>query len=126
MKRAINNTLKHFSSNNSSLSLPQVFCLIDGNQKLNINYPQIPIIKGDHLIFSIAAASIVAKVNRDRLMAIYDKKYPGYGFTQHKGYATSQHLNALYHLGPCPIHRQTFSPVIAAAKKFSTASSGAF
>jgi len=51
-------------------------------------------------------------------MAIYDKKYPGYGFTQHKGYATSQHLNALYHLGPCPIHRQTFSPVIAAAKSF--------
>ena len=69
---------------------------------------QIPIVKGDAKSVSIAAASILAKVTRDRLMAQYDKLYPAYGFERHKGYGTSAHIEALRHHGPCPIHRKTF------------------
>lgn len=70
--------------------------------------PQVPIIKGDAKSVSIAAASIIAKVTRDRLMAEYDKVIPGYGFAGHKGYGTKQHIKALKELGPSPIHRATF------------------
>jgi ribonuclease HII len=66
---------------------------------------------GDGLSLSIAAASIVAKVERDRTMLAAEKTYPGYGFAQHKGYGTAQHLRALRELGPCPLHRRTFGPV---------------
>ena len=69
---------------------------------------QVPIIKGDSKSLSIAAASIVAKVTRDRLMYEYDKKYPQYGFAKHKGYGTKDHYKALNHFGPCPIHRKSF------------------
>jgi len=72
---------------------------------------QQPIIRGDSLSLSIAAASVVAKVTRDRLMLEMDEKYPGYGFTKHKGYGTAAHLAALKKLGPCPEHRGTFQPV---------------
>lgn len=71
----------------------------------------ISLIKGDALSASIAAASILAKVTRDRLMEKYDALYPEYGFAAHKGYGTKQHLDALYKYGPCPIHRRTFAPV---------------
>ena len=70
--------------------------------------PQIPIVKGDAKSVSIAAASILAKVTRDHLMAEYDKLYPGYGFAKHKGYGTAAHIAALRELGPSPIHRRTF------------------
>lgn len=69
------------------------------------------IIKGDARSASIAAASIIAKVTRDRLMDAYDKQYPEYGFAQHKGYGTAQHLEALKKYGPCPIHRMSFEPI---------------
>ena len=69
------------------------------------------IIKGDAKSASIAAASIIAKVTRDRLMDEYDKVYPEYGFAQHKGYGTAQHIEALKKYGPCPIHRRSFEPV---------------
>lgn len=69
------------------------------------------IVKGDSKSFSIAAASIIAKVTRDRLMESHDREYPGYGFAKHKGYGTAMHLNALQTLGPCTIHRKTFAPV---------------
>ena len=69
---------------------------------------QVPIIKGDAKSVSIAAASILAKVTRDHLMAEYDKLYPGYGFAKHKGYGTAAHIAALRELGPSPIHRRTF------------------
>ena len=69
---------------------------------------QVPIIKGDAKSLSIAAASILAKVTRDHLMAEYDKLYPGYGFAKHKGYGTAAHIAALRELGPSPIHRRTF------------------
>ena len=73
-----------------------------------IEIPQIPIVKGDAKSVSIAAASILAKVTRDHLMAEYDKLNPGYGFAKHKGYGTAAHIAALRELGPSPIHRRTF------------------
>ena len=69
---------------------------------------QVPIIKGDAKSLSIAAASILAKVTRDRMMAGYEEMFPGYGFAKHKGYGTAAHIAAIRELGPCPIHRRTF------------------
>lgn len=76
--------------------------------KLNSKVPTVSIIHGDALSYSIAAASIVAKVTRDRIMADYDKLYPMYGFAKHKGYGTRHHIELLQKYGPCPIHRRTF------------------
>ena len=73
-----------------------------------VTIPQVPIIKGDAKSISIGAASIIAKVTRDRLMYSYDELYPEYGFAKHKGYGTKQHRDALAEYGPCPIHRKTF------------------
>ena len=69
---------------------------------------EVPIIKGDSVSYSIAAASIVAKVTRDRQMIEMDKIYPEYGFAHHKGYGTREHIEAIKKYGPCPIHRRTF------------------
>ena len=73
-----------------------------------VDITQVPIIKGDAKSQSIAAASIMAKVTRDRMMAEYDKMYPEYGFAKNKGYGTKEHMNALREFGPTPIHRRTF------------------
>lgn len=78
---------------------------------LNVPIPQRSIIKGDSKSNSIAAASILAKVTRDELMKTYDENYPGYDFANNAGYGTQKHLAGLKRLGPCPIHRKTFSPV---------------
>ena len=85
--------------------------LIDAVKLENLNVPSLSIIKGDAKSASIAAASIIAKVNRDRLMDEYDKKYPEYGFAHHKGYGTAEHIAALRQYGPCPIHRKSFEPI---------------
>ena len=82
--------------------------LIDAVTKLGLNGREIPIIKGDATSYSIAAASIVAKVTRDRQMAEADRLYPEYGFARNKGYGTREHIDALRNYGPCPIHRKTF------------------
>lgn len=83
---------------------------------LKLDNPETwPIVRGDNHSISVAAASIIAKVTRDTLMEEYDDLYPGYGFAQHKGYGTASHYDALYKLGPCPIHRKTF--LRSAAKK---------
>lgn len=95
---------------NSLPLLPQ-YLLVDALSLPAVAIPQKAIIHGDALVLSIAAASIVAKVTRDRLMAEEEAAHPGYGFAQHKGYATRQHLRNLRRLGPCPIHRFSFSPV---------------
>lgn len=73
-----------------------------------LSVKQIPIVKGDAKSISIAAASILAKVTRDRMMEAYDKRYPEYGFAKHKGYGTAEHIAALKKFGPCPIHRRSF------------------
>ena len=93
------------------LSPPPESLLIDYMLLPEIPLPQKGIINGDSLCFSIACASIVAKVTRDRLMIELDKIYPGYGLARHKGYGTKEHLACLRRLGPCPIHRQSFKPV---------------
>lgn len=82
--------------------------LIDGNVRLRLAYPQITIIKGDQKSLSIACASIVAKVTRDRLLRFYDGLFPDYGFSSHKGYGTKDHLTVLQKRGFSPIHRRTF------------------
>ncbi|MDD5291390.1 MAG: ribonuclease HII [Patescibacteria group bacterium] len=88
------------------------FVLLDGGFKIpNYTGEQKNIIKGDSLVFSIAAASIIAKVTRDNLMKQFHEKYPQYGFDQHKGYGTKLHLVNLKKYGPCPIHRFSFGPV---------------
>jgi ribonuclease HII len=85
--------------------------LVDGLRVRTLSFPHTPLVKGDMLSFSIAAASVLAKVTRDRLMEEMDRLYPEYGFAQHKGYATERHLAALARHGPCPIHRRSFAPV---------------
>ena len=87
------------------------FVLIDGRPVKSMPYNNLAIVKGDRKSASIAAASIIAKVYRDKLMCDYDKIYPGYGFAEHKGYGTKQHLIAINELGACPIHRKSFSPI---------------
>ena len=82
--------------------------LIDGNRARDFGLPVRTIVKGDSLSASIAAASILAKVTRDRLMEQYDETYPQYGFAVHKGYGTKRHYEALREFGPSPIHRRTF------------------
>jgi len=94
-----------------ALEVPVDFLLIDAVTLPEANLPQKSIIKGDTLSLSIASASIVAKVHRDRLMANYESIYPDYGFAQHKGYPTTMHLEALQRMGCCPIHRRSFRPV---------------
>ncbi len=84
------------------------YLLVDGMELDGVDLPQQGLIKGDARSVSIAAASILAKTARDRLMIEYDAKYPGYGFAKHKGYPTADHKEALRRLGPCPIHRLTF------------------
>ena len=93
------------------LSTRPDYLLIDYMRLPGVRIPQKGVVDGDSICVSIAAASIVAKVTRDRLMVELDGQYPGYGLAQHKGYGTPEHLEALQRLGPCPIHRKTFEPV---------------
>jgi ribonuclease HII len=84
--------------------------LIDGLRIKWLPYAHTALVDGDCKSYSIAAASILAKVTRDRLMREYDKQFPGYGFAEHKGYSTPKHYAAIEALGPCPIHRRSFAP----------------
>ncbi|MFO0773092.1 MAG: ribonuclease HII [Nitrospiraceae bacterium] len=105
-----------------ALATPPDFLLLDAIRLPNLALPQCPIVKGDQLSASIAAASIVAKVTRDRLMLDAHRCYPQYEFHLHKGYGTARHLDALAAYGPSPLHRRTFDPVrqcIAARTKQS-------
>jgi len=95
----------------SKLSTPPDFIIVDGRVNLPAKCPVKCIIRGDSLSMSIAAASIVAKVTRDRIMKEYDKTFPQYGFARHKGYPTKAHKKALADNGVSPIHRKTFGPV---------------
>ncbi|MDP4125655.1 MAG: ribonuclease HII [Bacillota bacterium] len=87
------------------------FLLIDAVELSAVNLPQLPLVGGDHLSASIAAASILAKVTRDRLMVELNALYPEYSFSKNKGYGTSEHMKVLRRLGPCPLHRRSFAPV---------------
>ena len=87
------------------------YLLIDYIKLPEVNIPQKGVVDGDSICFSIACASIMAKVTRDRIMVEMDGFYPGYGFAEHKGYGTREHLECLQRLGPCTIHRSSFQPV---------------
>ncbi len=102
-----------------ALSLKPEHLLIDARVIPGISIPQNSFNKGDGINFSIAAASIIAKTHRDRLMEELEKKYPGYGFAQHKGYGTSEHQNAIRGLGPCPVHRLSFPFIRELCGEFS-------
>jgi ribonuclease HII len=85
--------------------------LVDGRPVKSMTLPQTALVKGDSRSYSIAAASVLAKVTRDRMMLEFDARFPGYGFAIHKGYGVPQHLAAIQKLGPCPIHRMSFAPL---------------
>ena len=92
----------------AGLGLAPALCIIDGNRNEGIDYPSVTLVGGDGLSANIAAASVLAKVTRDRLMKELDSRIPGYGFAVHKGYGTKLHYAMLREKGPSPIHRQTF------------------
>jgi ribonuclease HII len=94
------------------------FLLIDGRDNIEWDCPQQAVIKGDATSFSIAAASVLAKVHRDRLLVELDGEYPGYGLARHKGYGSPEHMEALARLGPTPLHRRSFQPVAQSALRF--------
>ena len=104
----LNATLKAMETAINSLSVKADFALIDGNRNKGITTPNQMVVKGDSKSYSIACASILAKVTRDRLMEEYDEKYPEYGFLKHKGSGTKAHYEAIEKYGITPIHRKTF------------------
>jgi len=114
MKQAVKNLVSKFCrlTDKKEKDIRKDICvLVDGLFGGFLPYKTIPIIKGDSKSLTIAAASIVAKVTRDAIMERYDKLYPRYGFSKHKGYGTKNHLEAIERYGPCLIHRKTFAPL---------------
>jgi ribonuclease HII len=95
----------------AQLQPPPQHVLVDGRPVKSMTHPQTAIVKGDAKSYSIAAASVLAKVTRDRMMREFDRQFPAYGFAVHKGYGTPQHLAAIEKHGPCPIHRMSFAPL---------------
>lgn len=102
--RAMNDAL-------AQLSPTPMHVLIDGNLISSARWLQTPLVNGDARSYSIAAASVLAKVTRDRMMVLFDQEWPQYGFAEHKGYGTEKHLTALAQHGPCPLHRRSFAPI---------------
>jgi ribonuclease HII len=100
------------------LALSPDYLLIDGRDTIDWDCPQQAVIQGDATSFSIAAASVLAKVHRDRLLVEFDREFPGYGLAQHKGYCSPEHVAALARLGPTPLHRKTFHPVAQTLLQF--------
>jgi ribonuclease HII len=101
----------------AALSVPPTAALVDGNDPPELDCPVEAIVDGDVYVPLIGAASIIAKVTRDRMMVEACARYPGYGFSRHKGYGVPEHKAALSSLGPCAIHRMSFKPVAEAARR---------
>ena len=97
------------------------YLLIDGLDTIDWNCPQQAVVQGDATSFSIAAASVLAKVYRDRLLVELDAQFPGYGLASHKGYCSREHLAALARLGPTPLHRKSYQPVAQTLLPFEVA-----
>jgi ribonuclease HII len=108
--RAMNNAL-------AQLQPAPEHALVDGRPIKTMTVPHTAIVQGDARSYSIAAASVLAKVTRDRLMLEFDRQWPEYGFAEHKGYGTAQHLTAIAEHGPCPIHRRSFAPLKLAQRE---------
>ena len=94
-----------------AMAMAPLYALVDGNYRFDLGCPVKTVVGGDAISASIAAASILAKTARDRLMAQMDETYPGYGFAGHKGYGARKHADALAALGPSPIHRMSWAPI---------------
>lgn len=110
----LNATLDGMSRALQALATTPALALIDGNRlPKSLSCPARAIVRGDATEPAISAASILAKVSRDRILVEYESRWPGYGFAQHKGYPSPAHLDALTRLGPCPEHRRSFAPVRA-------------
>ncbi len=103
------------------LNVQPAHLLLDYITVRQCDYPYQTVVKGDSRSYSIAAASNIAKVARDRIMSEYEESHPGYGFARHKGYPTPQHLERLREIGPCEIHRRSFGPVAQARLRFPDA-----
>lgn len=95
----------------AKLTPPPQHVLVDGRPVKTMRFPQTALVMGDAKSYSIAAASVLAKVTRDRMLLEFDRQFPGYGFAEHKGYGTPQHLAAIARFGACPIHRRSFAPI---------------
>jgi ribonuclease HII len=104
-------TLRAMTRAVARLQVPPDLVLVDGNRLPELPVPAEAIVRGDGTSAAIAAASIVAKVLRDRVMTAWERHYPGYGFAAHKGYGAATHREALERLGPCPLHRLTYEPL---------------
>lgn len=113
----LNATFEAMNGAVNGLKIKPDYVLIDGNRIRGMEIPHETVVKGDSKSISIAAASILAKVSRDRLMYEMSKKYPEYGFDKHKGYGTKAHCEAILKYGPCEIHRKTFLKKIIGDKK---------
>ncbi len=114
MRQAVINLIKKYCrlNNKKEKDIKRNVCiLVDGNMSPTLPYKTIRILKGDSRSLSIAAASIIAKVIRDRIMVSYDRLFPQYGFFRHKGYGTRFHMGAIQKFGPCAIHRKSFEPI---------------
>ena len=121
MKKAVQALAQEMEHYDDSAHFHNIIVLVDGNQKIaNTSYVQRCIPRGDKNVKSIAAASIIAKVTRDRMMVAYDAQYPQYGFAAHKGYGTAAHMHALHMHGATPIHRKSFAPVARVCEKYIT------
>ena len=112
MRSAISELRRIMNQESGIMKERTMYVLVDGNQEIpNLSLKQETAVGGDGIVKSIAAASIIAKVTRDRMIIEYDKQYPQYGLAQHKGYGTKMHMDALRKYGPTPIHRMSFKPV---------------
>ena len=118
MKKAIQELKRNLGQGIRGDIEPKYIILVDGNKQIpNLSMEQYAVVGGDKIVKSISAASIIAKVTRDRMMEKMHEKYPEYGLDKHKGYGTKLHMDALVKYGPCPIHRQSFAPVKKALKR---------
>ncbi len=106
--KAMHKAVSRLADKLTSSQLERAFVIADGNMRLGLSIASRSIVKGDVKSKSIAAASILAKVTRDRIMVNFDKIYPGYGFAKHKGYPTAEHRLLIRNIGPSPIHRKSF------------------
>ena len=118
LKSKMKNQNEKLQCKNQNFSDTKCMILVDGNKAIpSLSMEQLAIVSGDKLVKSIAAASIIAKVTRDRMICEADKLYPEYGLAKHKGYGTKMHLEALKKYGACPIHRQSFDPMKSWTKR---------
>lgn len=104
-------TFRAMNSALAQLNPQPAHVLVDGSQISSVLWPQTAVVDGDAKSYSIAAASVLAKVTRDRMMIEFHEQWPAYGFAEHKGYGTEKHLAALAQHGPCPLHRRSFAPI---------------